>query len=65
MLYFDDDTTSLEASVSDEHEHLYKLMEANKMKPCHLTVNLESTKGNGSSTYGLFPHGRGGAPADE
>ena len=33
MLYFDDDTTSLEASISDEHEHLYKLMEANKMKP--------------------------------
>jgi hypothetical protein len=26
MLYFEDDTTSLEASISDEHEHLYKLM---------------------------------------
>ena len=43
MLYFDDDTTSLEASISDEH--LYKLMEANKMKPCHLTVNLREYKG--------------------
>jgi hypothetical protein len=28
MLNFDDDTTSLEASISYEHEHLYKLMEA-------------------------------------
>ena len=45
MLYFEDDTTSLEASISDEHEHLYKLMEANKMKPCHLTVNLREFKG--------------------
>jgi len=45
MLYFDDDTTSLEASISDEHEHLYKLMEANKMKPCHLMVNLREYKG--------------------
>jgi|KBSSwiStaDraftv2_1062776.scaffolds.fasta_scaffold189141_2 hypothetical protein len=45
MLYFDEDTTSLEASISDEHEHLYKLMEANKMKPCHLTVNLREFKG--------------------
>ena len=35
---------SLEASISDEHEHLYKLMEANKMKP-HLTVNLREYKG--------------------
>jgi len=45
MLYFDEDTTSLEASISDEHEHLYKLMEGNKMKPCHLTVNLREYKG--------------------
>jgi hypothetical protein len=45
LLYFDDDTTSLEASISDEHEHLYKLMDANKMKPCHLTVNLREYKG--------------------
>ena len=45
MLYFEDDTTSLEASISDEHEHLYKLREANKMKPCHLTVNLREYKG--------------------
>ena len=45
MLYFDDDTTSLEASISDEHEHLYRLMEANKMKPCHLMVNLRAYKG--------------------
>jgi hypothetical protein len=45
MLYFEDDTTSLEASISDEHEHLYKLMEANKMKPYHLTGNLREYKG--------------------
>ncbi len=45
MLYFEDDTTSLEASISDEHEHLYKLMDANKMNSCHLTVNLREYKG--------------------
>jgi hypothetical protein len=45
MLYFEDDTTSLEASISDEHEHLYTLMASNKMKPCHLTVNLREYKG--------------------
>jgi hypothetical protein len=45
VLYFDDDTTTLEASVSDNHEHLYKLMEANKMKPCQITVNLREYKG--------------------
>ncbi len=26
MLYFDEDTTSLEASISDEHEYLNELM---------------------------------------
>jgi hypothetical protein len=43
--YFDEDTTSLEASISDGHEHLYKLMEANKMKQAHVTVNLREYKG--------------------
>ena len=33
MLYFEEDTSTLEASISDDHEHLYKQMEANKMKP--------------------------------
>ena len=45
MLYFEDDTTSLEASISDEHEPLYKLMDANKMKLAHVTVNLREYKG--------------------
>lgn len=45
MLYFEEDTTSVEASISDEHEHLFKLMEANKMKPAHVTVNLREYKG--------------------
>ena len=35
----------LEASISEDHEHLYKLMEANKMKPCQITVNLREFKG--------------------
>ena len=64
MLYFDDDTTSLEASISDEHEHLYKLMEANKMKPCHLTVNLQRIqRATVHRCDRLFTHGRGGAPS--
>ena len=45
VLYFEDDTTTLEASVSDEHESLYKLMDANKMKPAHVTINLREYKG--------------------
>lgn len=45
VLYFEDDTTTLEASVSDEHEALYKLMDANKMKPAHVTINLREYKG--------------------
>jgi hypothetical protein len=45
VLYFEDDTTTLEASVSEDREHLYKLMEANKMKPCQITVNLREYKG--------------------
>jgi hypothetical protein len=32
-------------SVSDDHEHLYKQMEANKMKPAQITVNLREFKG--------------------
>ncbi len=45
VLYFEEDTTTLEASVSDEHESLYKLMEANKMKLAHVTINLREYKG--------------------
>ena len=45
VLYFDDDTSTLEASISEDREHLYKLMEANKMKPCQITVNLREYKG--------------------
>lgn len=45
VLYFEEDTTTLEASVSDDHESLYKLMEANKMKPCQIVVNLREYKG--------------------
>jgi hypothetical protein len=45
VLYFDDDTSTLEASISEDHEQLYKLMEANKMKPCQIIVNLREFKG--------------------
>lgn len=45
VLYFEEDTTTLEASVSDEHEALYKLMDANKMKLAHVTINLREYKG--------------------
>ena len=45
VLYFEEDTTTLEASVSDEHESLYRLMDANKMKPAHVTINLREYKG--------------------
>jgi hypothetical protein len=45
VLYFEEDTSTLEAGVSDDHEHLYKQMEANKMKPCQITVNLREFKG--------------------
>ena len=45
VLYFDEDTSTLEASVSDDHEHIYKQMEANKMKPAQITVNLREFKG--------------------
>jgi hypothetical protein len=45
VLYFEEDTTTLEASISDEHEHLYKLMDTNKMKPAHVTVNVREYKG--------------------
>jgi hypothetical protein len=45
VLYFEEDTTTLEASISEDHEHLYKLMDANKMKPAHITVNLREYKG--------------------
>jgi hypothetical protein len=45
VLYFEEDTSTLEASVSDDHEHIYKQMEANKMKPAQITVNLREFKG--------------------
>lgn len=45
VLYFEEDTSTLEASISEDHEQLYKLMEANKMKPCQITVNLREFKG--------------------
>ena len=45
VLYFDEDTSTLEANISEDHEHLYKLMEANKMKACQITVNLREYKG--------------------
>ncbi|MDK2742865.1 MAG: hypothetical protein NDI90_08105 [Nitrospira sp. BO4] len=45
VLYFEEDTTTLEASISEDHESLYKLMEANKMKAAQVTVNLREFKG--------------------
>ena len=45
VLYFEEDTSTLEASVSDDHEHIYKQMEANKMKPAQITVNMREFKG--------------------
>ena len=45
VLYFEEDTSTLEASISEDHEPLYRLMEANKMKPCQITVNLREFKG--------------------
>ena len=45
VLYFEEDTSTLEAGVSDDHEHIYKQMEANKMKPCQITVNMREFKG--------------------
>ncbi len=45
VLYFEEDTTTLEASISEDHEPLYRLMEANKMKPAQVTVNLREFKG--------------------
>jgi hypothetical protein len=45
VLYFEEDTTTLEASISDEHEALYKQMEANRMKPAQVVVNLREYKG--------------------
>ncbi len=45
VLYFEEDTTTLEANISEDHEHLFKLMDANKMKPAHVTVNLREFKG--------------------
>ena len=45
VLYFEEDTSTLEASISEDHESLYRLMEANKMKPCQITVNLREFKG--------------------
>ena len=45
VLFFEEDTSTLEASVSEDREPLYKLMEANKMKPCQITVNLREFKG--------------------
>ena len=62
MLYFEEDTTSVEASVSDEHEHLFKLMDANKMKPAHVTVNLREYKGQRFiDVTGYQPIGAGAA----
>lgn len=45
VLYFDDDTSSLEVNISEEHEALYKQMDANRMKPAHVTLNLREYKG--------------------
>ena len=45
VLYFEEDTSTLEASVSEDHAHIYKQMEANKMKPCQITVNMREFKG--------------------
>ena len=44
-LFFDEDTSSSEANISEDREALYRLMEANKMKPCQITVNLREFKG--------------------
>ncbi|MDH5319058.1 MAG: hypothetical protein OEW14_11935 [Nitrospira sp.] len=45
VLYFEEDTTTLEANISEDHEALYKQMEANKMKLAQVTVNLREFKG--------------------
>ena len=45
VLYFEEDTTTLEASISEDHEHLFKMMDANKMKPAQVTINLREYKG--------------------
>ena len=45
VLFFEEDTTTLEASISEDHEQLYKLMDANKMKPAQVTINLREYKG--------------------
>jgi hypothetical protein len=42
---FEEDTSTLEASISEDHEHIYKQMEANKMKPCQIIVNMREFKG--------------------
>src|SRR5215207_7150030 len=45
VLYFEEDTTTLEASILEDHEHLFKMMDANKMKPAQVTINLREYKG--------------------
>ena len=63
VLYFEEDTTTLEASVSDEHESLYKLMEANKMKQAQVTVNLREFKGQRFLDVTAYqPIGAGSSP---
>ncbi|BFU94363.1 MAG: protein of unknown function [Nitrospira sp.] len=45
VLYFEEDTSTLEAGVPEDHEHIYKQMEANKMKQAQITVNMREFKG--------------------
>ena len=66
VLYFEGDTSTLEASISEDHESIYKLMEANKMKPCQITVNLREFKGQRFlDVTGYQPTGTGSAPSGQ
>jgi len=45
LFFFPDDTSQIEVNVSDEHEHLLKLMAGHELKPCRVTINLREYKG--------------------
>ena len=65
VLFFEDDTSTLEANISEDHEHLYRLMETNKMKPCQITVNLREFKGQrflDVTAYQPMPAAAGASP---
>ena len=65
ILFFEEDTSTLEASISEDHEHLYRLMETNKMKPCQITVNMREFKGQrflDVTAYQLLTAAAGASP---